>query len=287
LAEIFGEDADLVDFINRACGYTLTGSVREQCLFVCYGTGANGKTVFLQTLRTVFGPLAVNTGFSTFEQTGRASASNDVAALADRRLVTASEVNESARLNEARVKALTGGDTLTARFLYGEFFQFQPVAKIWLAVNHRPRVADDSEGFWRRVRLIPFVRRFQGRDADPGLADTLRNEAEGILAWLVRGALAWQERGLEPPACVRAATEDYRADSDVLADFLASRCEIGNGLTARTGEIKRAYEAWADGEGLGQRERLTATALGRRFSERFRKERDRRGRFYVGVGVRP
>jgi putative DNA primase/helicase len=287
IAEICGGNSELIDFIHRAAGYSLTGLTTEQCLFVCYGSGANGKSVFLQTLRTVLGPLATNTAFATLELAARATASNDLAALADRRLVTASETNEGARLNEARVKALTGGDTLTARFLYGEFFEFKPACKLWLAVNHRPRVSDDSEGFWRRVRLIPFTRQFQGADADPNLADTLRAEAEGILAWLARGALAWRERGLAPPECVRAATDEYRAESDPLADFLAECCELGPEHTATPGEINRTYGQWADTQGLRGKERLSANALGRRLGDKFKRDRDgRRGRYYRGLQVR-
>jgi putative DNA primase/helicase len=286
ISEIFGGNDDLIDFIHRAVGYSLTGLTTEQCLFVCYGGGANGKSVFLQTLRTVLGPLAVNTAFATLEFTGRGAASNDLAALADRRLVTASETNEGARLNEARVKALTGGDTLTARFLYREFFQFKPTCKVWLAVNHRPRVTDDSEAFWRRVRLVPFTRQFRGADADPNLADTLHAEAEGILAWLVRGALAWRQRGLEAPECVRTATDDYRIDSDVLGDFLAERCDQGPDYTATPAEISKAYGLWADGLNLSKHERLSTTALGRKLGDRFAKDRTGRQRFYRGLRVR-
>ena len=286
ISEIFGGNGDLIDFIHRAAGYSLTGLTTEQCLFVCYGSGANGKSVFLQTLRTVLGPLAVNTAFATLELAARATASNDLAALANRRLVTASETNEGARLNEARVKALTGGDTLTARFLYGEFFEFKPACKLWLAVNHRPRVTDDSEGFWRRVRLIPFTQQFRGAGADPNLADALNAEAEGILAWLVRGVLAWRQRGLEPPDCVRTVTDDYRTESDPLADFLAECCELGPNYTATASVLSKAYGQWADALNLAKHERLSTTALGRKLGDRFDKDRTGQQRFYRGLRIR-
>ncbi|MDZ4278289.1 MAG: phage/plasmid primase, P4 family, partial [Dehalococcoidia bacterium] len=220
LEEVFRGDHDLIDYIGRSVGYSLTGDTREQCLFLCYGSGSNGKSVFLSTLRAVAGGYAYNSPFSTFELDKRASIPNDVAALAGRRLVTSSETNEGTRLNEARLKALTGGDAMTARFLHGEFFTFEPVAKFWLAVNHRPLVTDDSYGFWRRVRLIPFTRVFKGEEDDQQLAETMRAELPGILAWAVRGALEWRRRGLAPPDAVLLATETYRSDSDPLAPFL-------------------------------------------------------------------
>src|SRR5262249_35646441 len=155
----------------------------------------------------------------TVELQNRASIPNDLAALTDRRLVTASETNDGARFNEARIKALTGCDPITARFLHGEFFTFRPVAKFWLSVNHKPRVADDSYGFWRRVRLIPFTRQFRD-DADTQLETKLREELPGILGYLVRGCLEWQRQGLKPPTRVQAATETYREESDSLGQFI-------------------------------------------------------------------
>jgi P4 family phage/plasmid primase-like protien len=135
--------------------------------------------------------------FSTLELKDRAGIPNDVASIANKRLVTSAETNDGTRFNEARIKALTGCDPITARFLHHEFFTFQPVAKFWLSVNHKPRVADDSYGFWRRVRLIPFLRQFRD-DADPNLERKLREELPGILAFFVRGCLHWQRWGLKP-----------------------------------------------------------------------------------------
>lgn len=150
LAEVFVIE-ELIEFVQRAVGYSLTGA-----------EGANGKSTFLGALRYALGDCAHNTSFSTLELKGRTSISNDVAALVGRRFVTAIETNDSARLNEARLKGLTGSDAITARHLYGDFFTFHPVAKMWLAFNHKPLVADDSHGFWRRMRLIPFPKAFEG-----------------------------------------------------------------------------------------------------------------------------
>lgn len=285
LEEVFDGNADLVDFVHRAAGYSISGDTREQVLFVCYGTGSNGKGILLNTLRKALGDLAHNMPFTTLEQHDRGGIPNDLAALVGRHFVTASETNVSARLNEARVKALTGCDPISARFLHCEWFTFQPVAKFWLAVNHRPRVSDDSFGFWRRVRIIPFLRQFTGKAADLRLDDKLSAEMPGILAWLVRGCLAWQDRGLDPPECVRVATDEYRQDSDLLADFITERCITEPYRSATGSDLFKAYRQWAEGHGFREKEILGKNEFGRRMAEKFTKRRLTSGVFYEGVGL--
>ena len=285
LGEVFGADQELIDYIWRAVGYSLTGDTSEQCVFTCYGSGANGKSVFLNSLRAVGGSYVYNVPFSTFELEARTSIPNDLAALAGRRQVTASETNEGVRLNEGRLKALTGCDPVTARFLHGEFFTFRPVAKFWLAVNHKPKVTDDSYGFWRRVRLIPFLQQFKGQAEDKNLATHLAEDLPGILAWAVRGAMAWYERGLEPPAAVLNATESYRTESDPLAQFFQEQCILEDGCVTAATAAYKAYGAWAVEQGMSERERLTSTAFGRRMADRFEKRHAHSGNVYVGVGL--
>jgi len=284
LEEVFNGDAEIIDFIQRAMGYSLTGNTAEQCLFLCIGNGANGKTVFLAVLRLLGGEYAYNMPFSTVELTSRATIPNDLADLDRRRIVTASETAEGSRLNESRLKALTGGDPITARHLFGEFFTFEPQAKLWLAANHRPRVDDLSYAFWRRIRLIPFMRQFRD-DADKVLLDKLRAESPGILAWAARGALEWQRRGLEPPGKVRAATDDYRRESDPLTDFLAERCFLATHATARAATLFVVYVEWAKVQGLREREMLGSRTFGARMTERFSKCHDKKGWYYVGIGL--
>jgi putative DNA primase/helicase len=285
LREVFGDDDELIDFIWRACAYSLTGLTNEECHFLCWGSGCNGKGTFQRVQRDILGDYAANTPFSTLEMSSRNSIPNDLAALYGKRLVTASELNEAVRLNEARMKMLAGQDPVTARFLHGEFFTFVPNAKFWLAVNHKPIVNDDSTGFWRKIRLIPFTRCFEGR-ADRNLKDVLKPEYPGILAWMVDGCLEWQRRGLEPPQSVRAATDQYRAESDPIADFLRDRCATGPELIARAGELYLAYQSWAVKQGLKEREQLSATRFGRLMGQRFPKDSDRDGTFYQGVALR-
>ncbi|MCJ7510138.1 MAG: phage/plasmid primase, P4 family [Dehalococcoidia bacterium] len=285
LREVFGDDDELLDFIWRACAYSLTGLTNEECHFLCFGSGCNGKGTFNRVQRDILGDYAANTAFSTLEMSSRNSIPNDLAALYGKRLVTASELNEAVRLNEARMKMLAGQDPVTARFLHGEYFTFVPNAKFWLAVNHKPIVNDDSTGFWRKIRLIPFIQCFEGR-ADRNLKDALKSEYPGILAWMVDGCLEWQRRGLDPPPSVRAATEQYRAESDPIADFLRDRCTTGAELTARAGELYIAYQSWALTQGLKEREQLTATRFGRLMGQRFPKDSDRDGTFYQGIALR-
>ncbi len=187
---------------------------------------------------------ACNLPFSAFELAARSSIPNDVATLPGRRFVTAIETDESARLNESRIKALTGSDLITARPLYREYFTFKPLAKFWLAFNHRPIVTDDSHGFWRRVHLIPFLCRFDPQ-IEPTLEETLRAEAPGILAWAVRGCLEWQKHRLNPPAAVQEATQAYRDESDPLRDFLADRCILHVNARVSVATLWQAYLDWA------------------------------------------
>jgi putative DNA primase/helicase len=283
LSDIFNGADDLVEFIWRVIGYSLTGDTGEQCLFLCFGTGANGKSTLLLILKFVLGDHAWNMPFSTIEMNQRGSIPNDLAALAGRRFVMAAETNDGTRLNESRIKALTGSDPVTARFLHAEFFEFEPVAKFWLSVNHKPTVKDDSRGFWRRIRLVPFRQTF---DVNPKLADELRAEAPGVLAWAVRGCLAWQAQGLNPPALVTAATAEYAQDSDALGAFVDDALDLEPASELLASELYEHYCMWAKKQGLGDRERLTATAFGRKMTERFPKIRRAGCAWYQGVARR-
>jgi putative DNA primase/helicase len=283
IAEIFASDDSLVRFIQRAIGYTLCGLTGEQCLFLLFGTGANGKSTLTRTIANVLGDYGWNMPFSTIEMRDRAAIPNDLAALVNRRFVMASETNDGTRLNESRVKALTGCEPVTARFLHGEFFTFEPVAKFWLSVNHKPIVRDDSHGFWRRMRLVPFTQVFS---VNPSLADELAAEASGILAWAVRGCVQWQREGLNAPAIVVAATDEYATDSDVLAGFISEACEPEPAAQIKASDLYDHYKRWAEQHGLSERERLSATAFGRKAAERLQKQRTPARNVYLGLARR-
>jgi putative DNA primase/helicase len=249
LCQVFLGEVDIIRFVQKAIGYSLTGDVREQCLFLCYGDGSNGKTTLLETVRSLLAGYAHNLPFSAFELTARSAVPNDIAGLVSKRFVTAVETRENLIFNEGRVKALTGGDFCTARFLYGEFFSFDPTAKFWLAFNHKPRVTDDSHGFWRRVRLIPFRAKFGGADEVKNFGSKLRAEASGILAWAVRGCLSWQREGLGLPPAICEATSLYQKESDHLEGFLEDLYELCPGGFTKCSDINHEYATWTKQNG--------------------------------------
>ena len=287
LDEVFDGNTELIIWLQKYFGYTLTGITREQIIPIGYGRGANGKTKLLEATRHVLGDYAYDAPFSTFELASRSVIPNDIAALDGKRYVTSSETTEGARFNEARIKALTGCDTMTARFLHAEFFTFQPVAKYFLMVNNRPRVYDDSYGFWRRVRLIPFTRQFMGIEDDKELTGKLFAEASGILAWMVQGCLLWQKEGMDPtPECITIATREYESESDPLSEFILDECVMSNQAQAKSSQIYKVYKDWCHEQGMIEKEILTLNAFGRRMGQKFKKSHQRDGAVYLGVGMK-
>jgi putative DNA primase/helicase len=283
IEEVFDGDRDLIGFIHRFLGYCCTGITREQVLVLFWGAGSNGKGVLMHLVAWVLGDYFANMSFSTIELKQRASIPADLAALDGKRLVTASESGE-VRLNEPRIKALTGSDPITARYLYGEPFTFTPMAKFILASNTKPIVADNSFGFWRRLKLVPFTRCFDGSARDEHLEDYLKaHEGPGILNWLIAGCRAWLQDGLGEPSAVRDATDEYRTDSNPIADFTAECCEYAVTAVTRASELFAAYGKWADAQGLSRRERLNANDFGQRMATQFTRKHTNTGKVYEGV----
>src|SRR5262249_12097203 len=210
----------------------------------------------------------------------------DLAALCGKRFVTASESNRGVRLNEAILKSLTGEDPITARHLYKNWFEFQPAAKYWLFTNFKPRVADSSFGFWRRVRLIEWTQRFDGTKDDKNLEQKLKKELPGILAWIVCGCVEWQKRGLIVPEAIVDATKEYEIESDRYAEFLSEYCAQGVGCATFATEFYDGYKRWALANGLSEKERTTQTSFGRDMAERFKKIRSKGRVLYEGVELR-
>ena len=210
---------------------------------------------------------------------------NDVAKLHGARLVKAAESQKEGALDEAIIKEITGGDTISARFLYQEFFEFKPTFKLWLATNHRPSIRGTDDAIWRRIRLIPFTRQFSGRNRDPKLLETLQGELSGILAWAVRGCLEWQRTGLGTPPVVETATLDYRRESDVLGRFMKERCMDGPKEQAAGKELYQAYVDFCAANGEKPESNNTfAKALAERG---IKKKRGRKGTVYKGIGLVP
>ncbi len=244
LKTAFQGDENLISFVQHAVGYSLTGSTEEQVLFFIVGTGANAKSTFLEVVRAMLGDLAQQATFDTFLAKRTSGIPNDIARLRGTRFVTASEADSDRPLAEATIKHLTGGDRVTARYLYKEFFEFTPTHKIWLAANHRPAVRDGGDALWRRIRLIPFAATIPKERRDPGLIPKLRRELPGILAWAVEGCRAWRQQGLGWCTAVDRATDEYRKDTDLFGQFLSECCERGTECSIGASDLHHRLTNW-------------------------------------------
>lgn len=268
LASYWPDDLDMADFIQRAVGYSMTGSISEQVFFCLFGEGANGKSTFLGTIQKLLGDYAYTMPFSTVEYENRSTISNDVAALRGKRFVLSSETQEDIRLNEGRIKSLTGDDSITARFLHHEYFTFEPTGKFWLAFNSKPRIQDQSYGLWRRLRMILFAQTFKKENRIKGLEQQLLAELPGILAWAMRGCLEWQKRGLEPTAAIERETEQYRLESDILGDFMEEYCEMNPRFCIPKIELYLAYLDWCLSN--GEKKPLGKRTFGQKIGGKFK-----------------
>jgi putative DNA primase/helicase len=244
LDRILDRNAELGTFLQRAVGYSLTGDVSEHVLLICWGNGANGKSTLLETVQTLLGDYAKTAEASTFLEKKTDSVRNDLAMLHGARFVSAIETEDGRRLAESFVKQVTGGDTITARFLYGEHFSFRPAFKVWLASNHKPVVRGTDEGIWRRLRLIPFTVTIPEDDRDKHFREKLCEELPGILNWALAGCLAWQREGLARARAIQEATAAYRDKMDPLSVFFEERCVLAPTVAITTRALYGAYVTW-------------------------------------------
>ena len=245
LLQIFNKDLNLIKFIQKAMGYALSGDVSEQCLFILWGTGANGKSTFLNVLQHLFGDYACSTMIETFMKKN-SEQSNDLARLKGARLVTTSEIEQGRQISESLIKSVTGEDSLTARFLYGEYFSFKPTFKIFMATNHKPKIRGADNGIWRRIKMIPFNVTIPPEQRDKNLTEKLIAENSGILNWLLRGYAMWQKEGLEEPKAIREANAEYRMDMDSVGTFVTDCLELDASLQWRlpTNMLYQTYIKW-------------------------------------------
>lgn len=289
LRQIFARDEELMAYVQRAVGYSLTSDIREQCFFFCYGQGANGKSTFLEVIRALLGDYAIQSEFSTFLTRRQEGARHDIARMRGARFVTAVEGQSELGFDEAMLRQLTGGDTITARRLYESLFEFKPTHKIWLAANHKPVVKTQVEGMWRRIRLVPFTITIPPEQRIMNLSDKLvAVELPGILNWALEGCRQWRTEGLLEPKAVRKATAGYRDENDLLGEFLAQRCVFDEYSWVSTPELYRHFIDWWT-ETRGQRiQPISPVWFGRLLSERpeitSAKRKDTRG--WRGIAIK-
>jgi P4 family phage/plasmid primase-like protien len=284
LARVTAESAELQSYLQRVAGYCLTGVTTEHVLFFCYGTGGNGKGVFINTLHAIWGDYAAVASMDTFIETKYEQHATDLAMLAGARLVIAQEVEQGKAWAEAKVNSLTGGDPITARFMRQDFFTYQPKFKLLIAGNHKPSLRSINEATQRRFHLVPFTVTIPESERDKDFRDTLKPEWPGILQWAIEGCLEWQRKGLAPPAIVREASEAYFADQDVISTWIAACCDRGAQLSAASSDLYASWKKWADaaGEWAGSNKTFSA-----RLEEAgFKRRREMGGTAFYGIALR-
>ncbi len=249
LARVTDGDVELQSYLKRMAGYCLTGSIREHALFFAYGTGANGKGVTINTLTGILGDYATVASIETFTASQSDRHPTDLAMLRGARLVTAQETEEGRRWAESRIKAMTGGDPITARFMRQDFFTFEPTFKLVIAGNHRPGLRNVDEAIRRRFNMLPFAVKIPPAERDKDLPDKLKVEWPGILKWAIEGCLEWQQTGLKPPPAVVEATEEYMEAEDALASWMVECTTSLPSAHSSSSELFASWKTWAEGAG--------------------------------------
>lgn len=250
LDKITNGNEEMKKFIQKSFGYALTGDISEQCIFILYGTGSNGKSTLLNVFSELMSSYAQSTKSESFMEKKNESVNNDIARLNGARFVTAIEMQENKRMSEELIKSMTGGDKLVTRFLYGEFFEYLPQFKVFLAANHKPVIRDTTNSIWRRIKLIQFTNTFTEQERDKNFsAKIMANELPGILAWAVKGCLLWQQEGLRTPDEVARATSEYRTEMDAFTNFFTECCEIRENARTSNKMLRAKYDEWCKENG--------------------------------------
>lgn len=283
LNRVTAGDVELQAFLQRKAGYALTGLTREHALFFLYGLGANGKSVYLNTLAGIMGEYHRTAAIETFTASNTDRHPTDLAGLRGARLVTAIETEEGRRWAESRIKSLTGGDRIAARFMRQDYFEFTPQFKLVIAGNHKPGLRSVDEAIRRRFNLIPFTVHIPPEERDENLTEKLKAEWPGILSWMIEGCLDWQRGGLKPPQVVLTATAEYLESEDALTSWMDDRCERTPQSWTSSTDLFISWKNWADaaGEPSGTQKRFS-----QKLEERgFDKERNRDGRGFRGLRI--
>lgn len=279
LDQIFQGDAELIDYMQRLIGYSLTGEITEQIMVFLIGGGSNGKSTFINTIKDLMGEYGKQAKSDTFIKKKETGANNDIARLVGSRFVSAIESEDGEQLSEAFVKQITGGEPVLARFLRQEYFEFIPEFKVFFTTNHKPVIKGVDEGIWRRVKLVPFNLQLPKEKRDLKLPEKLSLEMPGILNWAIDGCLKWQQNGLQDPTIVKKATGDYKEDMDILGPFLFERCYVNPNQSITAKELYEVYSSWcyANGE-FALKNRAFYRALE---TKGFKRERGNGNKFYI------
>ena len=280
LETIFDHDKDLIRYVQKAVGYSLTGSTAEQCAFFLYGTGRNGKSTFIDILRELFGDYARNIQPETIMIKNNNAVNSDIARLKGARFVTTVEPNEGLKLNEGLLKQLTGGDIITARKLYAEEFEFKAEFKLWMATNHKPIIRGTDLGIWRRVHMIPFTVVIPEDKVDRQLTDKLLKELDGIFLWALRGLAMYSKEGLNKPTAVQKAVDEYKKEMDVVSKFLDECTEKAFAKSVKASDLYKAYMEWCD---TNTEYKMSNTKFGKEIVQRFEKIKKRDSYYYMGL----
>lgn len=283
LNKIFNNDTKLIEYIQIALGYTMTGETREQCFFICYGTGSNGKSTLFDIISYILADYTQNIPTAVLMDNNKkgSEASPELARAKGKRFVIASESKDLATLNENQIKAITGGDTISVRPLYGQGFEYKPTYKIWLGTNHKPVIKGTDNGIWRRVKMIPFNVTIPDEEQDKKLLDKLIAEREGILNWLVEGAYKYYSKGLPKNRTVDDATKEYREEMDTLSGFIDDCIKEKETSFIKNSDIYNCYSKWCEENGI---EPIKQNIFGRKMSEKnYIQKRFSTARGYVDI----
>jgi len=283
LNTIMANNTNLIDFLQRAAGYCLTGLTVERVIFILHGGGANGKSTLQEILRMLLGEFAMRVPTKMLMAKREDGVPNDLARLKGARFVSASETEEGRKLAESFIKDVTGTDTITARFMRAEWFDFRPEFKIFLATNHKPSIAGTDQAIWDRIRLVPFDIRIPDEQQDKHLLEKLSAELPGILNWAIEGCLEWQHTGLGTPEEVKNATQDYRHEMDTLGDWISDCCVVAAGTKTTAADLYKSYVEWSESQG---EKTISQKMLGTKLKERgFESKSDGSTRWWQGIGL--
>ncbi len=283
LHEIFQGDIELIKFIQRALGYSITGFTDEQVLFFLIGQGENGKSTFGNVISNIFESISSQADFNTFIESKSERIRNDIARLSSSRIVFASESSPDKYLDEGAIKQMTGGEKITARFLFKEFFEFRPQFKIWLIANQFPLIKQNDHALWRRIIPICIDYKVPKEKKDPFLEKKLLSEREGIISWVVNGTLSWMKEGLNPPRIISNFKREIKTEADEIKQFIDERCHLLNSGKCKSSDLFQAYKNWSEAEGYIPR---TVQVFTKRLKDLgLIQKRDSKSRYWIGVSL--